>query len=361
MNDLFELKSKNNEIIFTGPKNSFYLKRFNRDIVILISRDTNKSFNINFRDMGYFSPNQAIKELNKIIYKSDTTEGATVQDLVDSHELETKVDTIVKTNIDKTTDEFHIGFFLYPYIERIENNFMNPNSNEDITIKGINFCHHTQVEIFGQRVNSVTYVSPVKLIVNVSTDDTIGKFDIKVVNKTLEYLAIDGLEVGVRTLEVINWKLESNKILVEGDKITKTSKSGWDQGAISTKGINNSNGYMTVKPTLSSAKHNRAMIGLSYTNKNHSYADIEYAFYFNNKNVYIYSKGKNVKSIGSWELGDTFKIELEDSKMIFRKNNIYVYHIEFNDIFFPLFVDTSIYDVDYSFENVKLFGKLITI
>jgi len=361
MNDIFELKGKYDEIIFTGVKNTFYLKKINRNMITLISRDTNQSYNINFREMGYLSPDQAIKELNKIIYKSESTEGATVQDLVDSYELEDKLEAHSTVKIAWAVDTYFTGHFLEPFISKIDNYFLEPNSNEDITIYGYNFCSHTEVEVSGQIVNTIEYVNPQTLIVNITVDDKIGNFDVKVINNKLFYLLVSSIEVGIRSLETVTWKNSSSNILLEDGKITRNAGYGWNEGAISSKAISYSNGYMEFTPIFNESANNRAMIGLSYVNTTYSYSDIQYALYLSNRNLYIYNSGSNLKSLGTWEDGDVFKIELKDDKILYKKNNIYIFHIDIREIFFPLFVDCTIYDKGYYFNDVKLFGKLVSI
>lgn len=338
----FVLK-KNNQLIVYGTKGTFIIGVHHKrtDILVLQSKLNNDKYTIKISDLGVTDKLKALRDITEIISKTE-----------------------VVSNTDSVNSQIITsGLFLHPCVDNVENSFFSVNSNQDIVLCGSCFDKETTVEITGQTVNSVTYVSSNELIVNVTVGDELGTFDIIVKNNSLYYNKLAGIEVGVRELYDVNWQDENKYASVDetGKILTKANIYGWNGGAMSDKGIFSSDGYMEFEPVFPDSNR-RYMIGLSYTDKGYSYGDIQYAFYFNTKNIYIYESGKNVISLGNnWESGDKFKISIENGEIYYRKNNIFLYKSSEKEFEYPLFVDTSLYEKGMSLTNVKLFGKLIEI
>lgn len=332
------------KVVVSGERNSFQVFEHisNKDLVVLQSRFGGRRYTINWKALGCSSRAECLEYVSSVIFKLNE----------ESNE---------SSNTNNTNTSQLNGLLLHPSIYKVENRFISPNSNEDIVLHGGCFDPETTVEINGQTVNSVTYVNDKTLIVNISTDDKIGTFDITAKNGTLEGKVLGGLEVGPLSLETIEWKLNSSNTEISLDKfsLTKLTPNGWNAGAISTKAINYSNGYMEISPSYPLTNKNRYMVGLSYLEKSFSHSDIQFAFYFSNTSYYIYENGRNTKSLGTWTEGDVFKIEVIDDEIIYRRNGIFL-HRSLMEVEYPLFVDCSLYDI-ITLSNVKLFGNLIEL
>ncbi|CAG7580720.1 MAG: putative histone methyltransferase complex subunit ash2 [uncultured marine phage] len=328
------------KVIVSGERNSFQVFEHisNKDLVVLQSRFGGRRYTIHWKALGCSSIAECVDHVSSVIYtlSEESSEESTV---ISSDSLN--------------------GLLLHPSIYKIENRFISPNSNEDIILHGGCFDPRTTVEISSQTVNTVTYINDKTLIVNISSGSEIGTFNVIAKNGTLEGKVLGGIEVGPLALESIEWKLNSDNTVIVDGVLTKTIANGWNAGAISTKAINYSDGYMEITPFYPTVGNFRYMVGLSYLEKSFSHSDIQFAFYFSNKNYYIYENGRNSKSLGPWSEGDKFKVEVIDDEVVYKRNGIFVYRSTV-EVEYPLFVDCSIYDA-ISMVDIKLFGNLIEL
>ncbi len=105
-------------------------------------------------------------------------------------------------------------------------------------------------------------------------------------------------------------------ISIINDEITKTSGAAWQTG-LATKGSFSGDGYIEYQIPLLS----RIMVGLSTDNTNANYATIDYAIYTHHSgDLRIYESGSNKGSFGSYQAGDTFKVERIGSTINYLKN-----------------------------------------
>lgn len=80
------------------------------------------------------------------------------------------------------------GVFPSPFIERVQNGGLATNSTQNVIILGFNFVPETTVEIneASLTVNTITYISPQELMVNITSGNVLGSFDIVLKNNLLD-------------------------------------------------------------------------------------------------------------------------------------------------------------------------------
>lgn len=114
----------------------------------------------------------------------------------------------------------------------------------DLTLNGVNFGTNTVITITGGTgnvvVNSVTYVSPTQLIVNISSDNTIDTYTITATNGNLSSTQTDNLSV--EDLDAIRRSLIGGSIAAydaanNGDWIA-ISEAEWDNLKVEVLGAN---------------------------------------------------------------------------------------------------------------------------
>ncbi len=146
------------------------------------------------------------------------------------------------------------------------------------------------------------------------------------------------------------WTNYGSGIDVSGTSISKNAPDGWDGGAASYQSIaDNGKAYTVINET-----NTARMFGLSTVNSNASYYTIDYAFYFrSNGQVGVYENGTNKGTYGTYAMGDTAKVVVEDG--------IVFYYIGMNLLYtstiaptLPMIVDVSIYTTGGTLEEVHV-------
>lgn len=145
--------------------------------------------------------------------------------------------------------------------------------------------------------------------------------------------------------------------------ITKTNQSNWwNSGASSLGKIRSDyNGQITIGAVNSTSQHR--MIGLTSSDQGATWNTIKYNLYlsaYNGGEVKIYSYGTFIQNLGSFEVGDDFKIAREDGYIKFFKNDILMYGWEAN-MNEDLVADVCMYTPGSNFNNVRIHeGELAT-
>ena len=129
------------------------------------------------------------------------------------------------------------GIFPSPFIQSVQNGSFNRNITQNVIVNGLNFTPSTRVELSDESltVNSVTYVSPNELTVNISSGNELGSFDILVRNNQLnsgtqgqgKINVKDAIWIDLRTTPIANLGLEmSTGVIVNQD----TARGLWASG-----------------------------------------------------------------------------------------------------------------------------------
>ncbi|MDC0669447.1 peptidoglycan DD-metalloendopeptidase family protein [Nannocystis radixulma] len=127
-----------------------------------------------------------------------------------------------------------------------------------------------------------------------------------------------------------------------GSSLTRSAGSGWTAGAASVQTIESGDGFVE----FSTAETDRAkMAGLSFSDANQGYVDIDFAFYLrSNGELEIYEDGNLRGSFGAYGEGDRFRVEVADGQIRYRHNGLVVYTNDTSHFQYPLALDTSLHD-----------------
>jgi hypothetical protein len=157
------------------------------------------------------------------------------------------------------------------------------------------------------------------------------------------------------TLENVVWA-SAIGVSISGNNLTKTATTLWgNAGASSTKAIASGNGY--VEFTANSIDSYR-MCGLSNGDSDLNFGDIDFALYAGaSGKIYVYEKGVFKGLVGSYIVGDVFRVSVESGVVRYRKNGILLYQSTASPAY-PLLVDTSLYSTGAAINNAKIQGIL---
>ena len=96
------------------------------------------------------------------------------------------------------------------------------------------------------------------------------------------------------------------------------------------------------------------MIGLSNGDSNQNYPDIDFAIYSAvNGALYVYEGGASRGQFGTYATGDVLRVAVESGVVKYRKNGTLLYSSTVAPTY-PLLVDTSIYSLGGTLNNVKI-------
>ncbi len=139
-----------------------------------------------------------------------------------------------------------------------------------------------------------------------------------------------------------------------GNGISKTAGNGsqWDAGAFSMQSIPaNTNGWLEFQ---AGETNTYKMMGLSATDANVSYTNINYALYpAGDGNLYVYENNTPINPSRSYATTDVFRIERQGSTIFYKQNGgvIYTSTISSTSV---LFADCTLADIGSSFKNISL-------
>ncbi|MCC7332910.1 MAG: T9SS type A sorting domain-containing protein [Flavobacteriales bacterium] len=149
--------------------------------------------------------------------------------------------------------------------------------------------------------------------------------------------------------EEVSWQSISGLTQSGSNNLVKTSgTNSWTTGAFSYNMVKEG-GYMM---TIADETNKFRMIGLSSSNTNMSYNDIDYAIYMQNGGIInIYENGINRGNWGSFSTGDTLKIAVVGNEVRYIQNSNVIYTSLVAPTL-PLFVDLSINSVGGTLKNI---------
>ncbi|WP_026883065.1 phage tail spike protein [Clostridium akagii] len=140
---------------------------------------------------------------------------------------------------------------------------------------------------------------------------------------------------------------------ISNNTITKTSNtSAWDAGCGSPEPISNGK-YIEETISTTSSYH---MIGLSHTNPDANYINIQYAWYTSSSSndLQVYESGTNKGTFGTWAVGDVLRISMENNNILYYKNGVLLYTSATIPTLLPLYLDTSLYTYNSTINNINI-------
>ncbi|HEX8220177.1 MAG TPA: discoidin domain-containing protein, partial [Chloroflexia bacterium] len=146
---------------------------------------------------------------------------------------------------------------------------------------------------------------------------------------------------------------------ISGDVLTKpTGGNAWNAGAISVQSIISGDGFAQTTITSTTTRYG---FGLSNSDSNQSFGDMDYAFsvWAGVTSAYV----RDVKKTNDipYVVGDKLTVAVESGKVKFYRNGIVLYTENAPNITYPLLVDTSIHDQGSSVPAVTICGTLADI
>ncbi|MDI3286908.1 peptidoglycan DD-metalloendopeptidase family protein [Polyangium sp. 15x6] len=127
----------------------------------------------------------------------------------------------------------------------------------------------------------------------------------------------------------------------DGNALTRDPHIGasWSSGASSVQSISDGDGFVEFS---TDETHLDKMAGLSHGDDHQSFGDIDYAFYLRSDGALdIYEQGYSQGTFGTYQVGDAFRVEVQDGVVRYRKNGI-VLHTSTTPPTHPLVLDTSL-------------------
>ncbi len=140
-------------------------------------------------------------------------------------------------------------------------------------------------------------------------------------------------------------------LTTNGTSLQKTGGSNaWTAGAVTTGSLTG-NGYVEFS---SSENNTNKMIGLSHGDTDQSYSDIDFAIYLaGSSTLRVYEGGTQMGVFGSYAANDVFRIQVTGTTITYLKNGT-VFYTSTATPTFPLLVDSSVYTIGATINNVTL-------
>jgi hypothetical protein len=159
----------------------------------------------------------------------------------------------------------------------------------------------------------------------------------------------------VPTLENVVWANAAG-VSISGNNLTKTASTLWgNAGAISSRAIASGDGYVEF---AANSINTYRVCGLSKGDTDRHFSDIDYALYLGTSGkLYVFEKGVQKALVGSYIVGDVFRVGVESGVVKYRKNGILLYTSTIAPAY-PLLVDTSLYSLGSVISNAKIQGSL---
>lgn len=154
----------------------------------------------------------------------------------------------------------------------------------------------------------------------------------------------------------VTWKNTVNVSFIENNLTKISGGASWDAGGISRQVLDEGDGYVE---TTAAETNNSRMFGLSKGDADQSHTDIDFAIQLrNNATLEARLNGTTVSTGTSYVAGDVLRVEASGSDVLFKKNGI-VFHTQADALSpnnYPLLVDTSIYTVNGTLNDVVVSG-----
>jgi alpha-tubulin suppressor-like RCC1 family protein len=146
--------------------------------------------------------------------------------------------------------------------------------------------------------------------------------------------------------EDVTWRAAVG-VTVSGNDLTKTTATAWgNSGASSLQGLE-SNGFVEF------TAGGTAMLGLSKGDTDQNYPDIDFAVFIWSGTLYVYEFGSSRGSFGTAAPSDTFRVEVANGVVRYRKNGA-VFYTSTLAARFPLLVDVALYSTGATLTDVRI-------
>jgi hypothetical protein len=136
-------------------------------------------------------------------------------------------------------------------------------------------------------------------------------------------------------------------VSASGNSLTKTSASGVNSGAISVQQIPSGDGYVEI---TASETGTYRMFGFSNGNTDSSYQDIDFGLDLAPGIIYVFEKGVNKGSFGSYATGDLLRVAVVGGAVKYSRNGT-VFYTSTQAPTYPLLVDTWLYHLGATLNN----------
>ncbi len=140
----------------------------------------------------------------------------------------------------------------------------------------------------------------------------------------------------------------------------KTAVDGWNNaGCASIQGFASGECYVEITTT---ADHGYQFVGLTNGDPAYNPFVIDYALYFqpNGSDAGVWESGANMGVPNTYQAGDVFRIGVEGSDVVYRKNGNVVY-TSLTAPSYPLIVGASVYSQGEAVPAVTLSGTLVDV
>jgi Calx-beta domain/Divergent InlB B-repeat domain len=139
-------------------------------------------------------------------------------------------------------------------------------------------------------------------------------------------------------------------VSASGSSLIKTTATGVDSGAISVQQIPSGDGYVEI---TASETNSYRMFGFSNGNTDASYADIDFGLDLAPGTLYVFEKGVNKGSFGSYATGDLLRVAVVGGVVKYSRNGT-VFYTSTQTPSYPLLVDTWLYYVGATLNNAVI-------
>lgn len=127
--------------------------------------------------------------------------------------------------------------------------------------------------------------------------------------------------------------------------------NAWNAGAYSNEQITGGRGYVEW---VAGETDSYRMMGLGNNESSASYTDIEFAIYNRINGVLsVYESGANMGDFGTYQVGDLFRVEVNNGVVTYLKNGS-VFYTSTRTATYPLNIDSSFYTASATAQQVRI-------
>lgn len=158
--------------------------------------------------------------------------------------------------------------------------------------------------------------------------------------------------VGASASKSVTWTNHVGVWDARGDGLYRNvGRSSWNAGAFSNEQITGGRGYVEW---VAGETDTYRMVGLGNTDSNASYTDIEFAIYNSiNGGLLVYESGANMGSFGTYQIGDVFRVEVDNGVVTYSKNGS-VFYTSTKTASYPLNLDSSFYSASATAQQLRV-------
>ncbi len=158
--------------------------------------------------------------------------------------------------------------------------------------------------------------------------------------------------IGSLATKSVSWTNNVGVWDARGDGLYRNAGgNSWNAGAFSNEQIVSGRGYVEW---VAGETNTYRMVGLGNTNSNASYTDIEFAIYNAvSGGLLVYESGANMGSFGTYQIGDSFRVEVNNGLVTYSKNGS-IFYTSLKTAAYPLNVDTSFYTASATAQQIRI-------